>query len=118
MGLPLVGKERKHCAKLVVECGRAISHYGKPAALGWAVRGKRGNDDVAAEPYGTEQRGTIGISILWRGQKMEDGAIVPNVILVHRQRQLGDVTHQPGYCAGTCTQSCLCGVKRGFRNVE
>jgi hypothetical protein len=56
-----------------------IAHDGKPAAPLWAVRGKSSNDQVAAQAQHLQGPRDVSALVLRVGQKVEGGAIMPNI---------------------------------------
>lgn len=83
--------EAESRTKLVMKRIGVITHYFEAAAFRGIFRAKRADNDVAVMLDRACHSIDIGERLLDRGEKMEDGAVVPNVIRVWRELHCGDV---------------------------
>ena len=67
-------------SKLRLQFLSVISHNGKAAAFGWALRTKRAHDDVSIGLERIFYRRDITFSLLGFDQKVENSPIMPNIV--------------------------------------
>src|SRR5690606_8858338 len=87
--------QREGRAELRMQRIRVVAYDRQTAALQRAVLGERRHDDMTARldraKYGIDVRPTR----FRVGQEVENGAVMPDVVGVRRQRNLRDVAMQP-----------------------
>ena len=110
--------QTKADAELFVQRFFVVAHDIETTALGRSLRSERTDDDVASGPNGGSDLPDIGGALFRRDQKMKDGAVVPQVVSVWRELNLGDIADEPRYMLCGSPQSLLRRVNRGFGNVQ
>src|SRR5665647_3695829 len=91
--------------ELVVQGIGVITHDIQAAAFERPFRSEGGDDDMTAWFYGSRHLPDIGGPLLRFGEEMEYRAIVPHVVAMLRQIDLGDIGCQP--CHVVCVLSLI-----------
>ena len=110
--------EAESRAELAVKRIGVITHYFEPAAFRRTFRAKRADNDVAAVLDRARHSIDIGNTLLHRGEKMEDGAVVPNVICGGRELHFSNVGCDPVNAVGSFFQTFLGYVDCRLRYIK
>jgi len=110
--------EAESRAKLAMKRFRVITHYFEPAAFRRSFRAKRADNDMAAVLDRASHSVDISIALLLRGEKMEDSAVVPNIICGWREFHCRNVGCDPVNTVGRFFQTFLCHVDCGLRYIK
>ncbi len=95
-----------------------ITHDFQAAALPWTFRPKGADNDVTSAFYRTRDVLNVGESWFHRSQKMEYGAVMPNIVCKRLEFGSEDIGNQPLEVVASFSHSQLRDVDRGFRNIE
>ena len=118
MRLFLMLHECEGLAELSMKLLGAVAHDRKAAAMGRTVFRKSGDDDMTARLDGTKDSLNIGVAILWGGEKMKDGSVVPYIESVGRKLLRCNVCFHPGDPISPRTKALPRGADRCRGKVE
>src|SRR5690606_33200887 len=118
MQFPFVGNEQEPFGELGVKLGRTVAHDRQAAALERTVLGKGRDYEVPAGLHRAHGGIDVGAAVFSGRQKMEDGAIVPQIIRAKRNLSRGYVGFQPDDGIGSSTEPGLRRVKRSAGNIQ
>jgi hypothetical protein len=85
--------QTKPRAELIMQRVRVITHDFQAAALRWTFRPEGTDNDVPTAFYRTHDVLNVGETLFYRGQKMEYGPIMPNILrkrLEFRNEDIGN----------------------------
>src|SRR5271168_4318499 len=97
---------------------RVITHDFQSAALPRTFRPEGADNDVSCAFYRTRDVLNVRETLFHRGQKMEYGAVMPNIVCKRREFGSEDIGNQPLDMVASFSHSLLRDVDRGFRNIE
>jgi hypothetical protein len=103
-----------HCCR---QAGSVVPLHGQTAALLGTIQRKGRNDGQAAHHKPRQKRSTIGFTLVWLRQEVENGAVVPNVKLAGWP-PICDFAHFPLDLPCKCAQPSFRRFKCGGGNVE
>ena len=95
-----------------------VAHHIEAAALGGAFRPEGADNNMASGSNRGSGLPDIRGALLRRGQKMKNGAIMPDVVSLRREVNGGDIADKPRHAFCRSAQSFLRYVNRGFGNVQ
>jgi hypothetical protein len=103
MRFALLLEQSEWRAELSVQRVSAVSHHWQAAAVFRAIFRKGGDDDVATGFDAVQNGANVSLSFCCRRQKVEHGAVMPDIEAVPWQVNACDIPDQPVH--GTCTRS-------------
>lgn len=118
MHLLFVGQQGEDLSELGVQFVWCVTHDWQATALCRPLAAKRGHDDVATRLVRTQDLLDICLTVCLRRQKVEHGAIVPEVDAVGGEGRTGDVSLHPGHAIRSGSQAVPTFCQGGSRQVQ
>src|SRR5216683_1735105 len=97
---------------------RVVTHDFQAAALPWTFRPKGADNDVTSASYRTRDVLNVGDSLFHCRQKMEYGAVMPNIVCKRLEFGSEDIGNDPLDVVGGFSHPLLRDVDCGLRNIE
>jgi hypothetical protein len=105
-------------AKLLMQRIGIVAHHIKAAALLRPFRTKRRDNHISTRLHGPGNLSDVGGSILGSGEKVKNGTVMPQVVILFGQLRTRNVPDQPGYPAPFFARSRSGHVDRGSGYIQ
>src|SRR5215470_17845156 len=105
-------------AKLAMKRFRVVAHHVKPAAFRRAFWSKRADNHVAAWLHSPRNLPNVGETPLWCCKKVEYRTVMPEIVSMGFQLDLGDIANKPAHLLRSHTQSLFRDFDCGLRNIQ
>src|SRR6266478_4054297 len=97
---------------------RIVTRHVESAALCGTLGSESADNHMASRPDSMSNLPNVRCALLCAGQEMEHGTVVPHVVSVWRELNLGDIDDEPTYLFCGIPQPLLRHVDRGLRNIQ